>query len=83
MSYFAKIGRPGPIGYHQVPGSIEVFGSTTDSEPIGIAHCTNWGGHGSALWELTAHGGKLQGLWLLANRTFMPAQQGGLAHRAG
>ena len=66
MSYFgAKSCNCGLIGYHQVPGSLPAFESSTGSEPVGISHCTNWGDDGPALWELTVHGGKLAGLWLL------------------
>jgi hypothetical protein len=83
MSYFAKIDRWGPIGYHQVPGSLPVFESSTGSEPVGISHCTNWGDDGPALWELTVHGGKLAGLWLLESGAFIPAQQSDQVPRAG
>jgi hypothetical protein len=84
MSYFAKVGRAGPIGYHQVPGSIDVFGAVDDSEPIGIAHCINWGGHGAAQWELTVHGSRLPGQYIVIDREFIPvAQQSGQAPRAG
>jgi hypothetical protein len=74
MSYFANVVRPGPIGYHQAAGSIAVFGRAADSEPIGIAHCINWGGEGFALWELTVRGGRLEGPWLLADGAFIAAR---------
>jgi hypothetical protein len=81
--YFARIGRLGPVSYDHVPGSIGVFGTPTDREPIGVAHCTNWGDEGPALWQLIIDGAALPGAWIIVDREFIPAQARGQAPGRG
>jgi hypothetical protein len=83
VSYFARIDRWGIIGYHHAAGSLTVYELSADPVPVGIAHCTNWGDNVPSLWELTVHGRKLEGLWLLVSGAFTPAQQSGQAPGAG
>src|SRR3954453_21763861 len=73
VSYFAKVGRPGPISYHYLPGTIDVFGGPAAREPIGFAHCTNWGDDGPATWRLIIDGRPVEATSILVDREFRPA----------
>jgi hypothetical protein len=77
VRYFAHISMREPVKRGQVPGSIGVDDSPTNSMPIGQAHCFRWAEGGLAVWCLIVGGTDLPGEWVIVDREFIPARDDG------
>lgn len=74
MSYFANISVRGKMKHRDVPGSLGVLESPTNSMPIGQADGKGPDRDGLATFQLTVRGQKLDGLWHIVDGEFRPAQ---------
>jgi hypothetical protein len=74
VRYFTNCGPTnGVVKHRDLPSSIGVHDSPTDSRPIGEAHGTGWtkDGTGTALWRLIIGGTELPGRWFIRDREFI------------
>ena len=77
VAYYTNIGpKRGPYLYRDAKyaGAIGVLRARDDHMPIGMAIPGRWDDDGAALWKLTVHGVELEGLWVVVDREFRPAQ---------
>lgn len=70
--FFADLGLDsGHMLYRDVAGSIEVFGNSDHSAPVGRALCIGWDPAGSAVWRLVVDDEELEGPWVIVDGEFL------------
>jgi hypothetical protein len=73
-SYQARVGpEAGPVKAGRLPGAIGVHEGDSPM-PVGVALARGWDAQGRQLWSLTVRDEKLPGLYVLIDRTFVPAE---------
>jgi hypothetical protein len=82
VAYFTNDGpRSGPIRWEHRIDALGVLESPTNHMPIGMALSFGEDGRRRSLWRLTVHGAKVPGVFIVVDREFIPAQEGGRAPR--
>jgi hypothetical protein len=81
VEYLTNFGLKGPMKRGDVPGARSVLRARDDDWPIGKADCLGLDGQGRPMFRLRIDGEPIEGLWLLVNREFVPAQESGRQSR--
>ncbi len=71
MSYFTNISTKGKVRYGKFPFAISVLESPNNHVPIGMAFSATATDDGLALWQLTVHGVKVRGRFVVIDGEFV------------